>query len=361
MRKINIGIILLSTIIMTACQQQETTQPVRKDIDTAVFASGYVEQENIYTVSAKVEGILTSIPIKEGDEVKKNTLIAKLENDLQSNQLQDAQFVLTDAMEDASIDSPKRQQLEAQIEQATKQLTFDQENYQRYQALWEKKSVSRIEYEKTELQLKASENNLKALQQSYQDLESDLEMHAQRGRVQVSTQQIMLNDYQLTTGASGTVIHIYKKQGELVRRGEAVAQVASGSYVLTLFISEEDITQIKLGQHIAVRVNTYPNTVFPAQVTKILPGFNQMEQSYIIEAQFLQQPEMMFSGTQLQANIETGTKKNVLVIPTEYLTKGNVVHLADGTTRKVVTGLKNNGWTEIIAGLSEAETLYKPQ
>jgi macrolide-specific efflux system membrane fusion protein len=50
------------------------------------------------------------------------------------------------------------------------------------------------------------------------------------------------------------------------------------------------------------------------------------EQSYIWwKPVFDQLPEKMFSGTQLQANIETGSREEVLVIPTAYVSKGSFV------------------------------------
>jgi macrolide-specific efflux system membrane fusion protein len=59
-------------LMLSACSQQETTLPAKKNIEDAVFASGYTEQENNYTVSAKVDGVIISLPVKEGNSVTKN-------------------------------------------------------------------------------------------------------------------------------------------------------------------------------------------------------------------------------------------------------------------------------------------------
>jgi len=347
-------------LILNACSQQETTSPTKKNIEDAVFASGYTEQENNYTVSAKVDGIIISLPVKEGNSVTKNDLIAVIENELQNNQLTDALVVYNDAVKNASLDSPQLQQLQTQIEQAEQQLEFDKENYLRYKDLWSKKSVSRLDYEKTELQYEASQNNLQALQKQYKEVQNTLQLSVERSRVQVNTQRLLLKDYELTTGESGEVIQVFKKQGELVRRGEAIAKIGSGDYIIRLFISEDDITKVNLGQYVAVHLNTYPDHAFAAKITKIYPAFDEIEQSYIAEAQFEQLPEKMFSGTQLQANIETGSRKNVLVIPTNYITKGSYVMLENGEEKQIETGSKNSDWTEVISGISEKDVIVKP-
>ncbi len=347
-------------LLTSSCQQQETTSPSRKDIKDAVFASGYIEQENNYTVSAKVEGILVSLPIQEGDRVARKDLIAVIENEVQNNSLQDAVAVYRDAVKNASPHSPQLQNLQAQIDQARQQLEHDEANYRRYKNLRQKNSVSQLEFETVELQYQGALNQLKALQKQYKEVQDALALSVERSRVQVNTQKALLEDYQIFSEEAGQVIHVFKKQGELVRRGEALAHIGSGDYVIKLLVAEEDVTQVSVGDRVAVHINTYPRDTFRAEVTQIYPGFDETEQSYVLEARFMEWPEKMFSGTQLQANIETALRKSVLVIPTGYLTRGNVVLLENGTEKTIVKGSQNSEWTEVVSGISEADVIVKP-
>ena len=344
-----------------SCTPPESTVPAPKSITDAVFASGYTERENNYTVSAKVDGIILTLPVVEGDSVRTDALIAVVENDVQNNQLADARAVYQDAQSKAAPNSPQLQSLQTQIDQAQQQLAFDRENFQRYRSLWEKKSVAQLEFEKAELQFQSAQNNLRSLEQQYRETQDQLQLNLERSRVQVSTQRSLLRDYELRTEASGRVIQVFKKQGELARRGEALAQIASGDYLIRLFISEDDITKVNLGQSVAVQLYTSPNRTYPARVSKIYPAFDEAEQSYIDEARFEEQPAKMFSGTQLQANIKTGNRKNVLVIPTEYLSRGNVVQLESGEEKQIETGSKNQEWTEVVSGITQRDVLLKPQ
>lgn len=356
----SLGFLLVWAFMITSCTQEETTLPVKKDLSEAVFASGHIEQENTYTVSAKVEGILLSLPVKEGDSVTEDDVIASIENDIQHNQLQDAQVVFRDAVQNASPESPQLQSLQTQIDQAKQQLAFDKENYTRYQDLWKKNSVAKVDLEKAELQFQSAQNNLQALEKNYNELQNSLTLSVQRSQVQVNTQKSLLKDYQLKTGTSGEVIHVYKKQGELVRKGEALAHIGSGAYIIKLFVSEEDITKVQVGQPVAVQMNIYPDQTFAAQVTQIYPGFDAAEQSYVVEARFTQLPSRMFSGTQLQANIETGSRKNVVLIPRSYISKGSFVRLENGEEKEIETGSQNSNWVEVISGISEKDVLVKP-
>lgn len=353
--------IALFATMLVSCKKQESTTPVRKNIDDAVFASGYIEQENQYTVSASVEGIILSMPVNEGDNVSKNALIATIKSDIQNNQLEDASVVYNDASKNASANAPQLQQITTQINQAQQQLALDEKNYNRYKDLLAKKSVSQLDFEKVELQYKATQNNIIALQKSYNEAEDALKLYEQRSRVQLNSQKTVLNDYKLTTTLAGKIISVFKKQGELIRRGEAIAKIGSGAFIIKLLVSEDDITKIDIGKSVAITINTYPDKVFPAKVTKIYPGFDQTEQSYVLEAKFVELPDKMFSGTQLQANIEVGSRKNVLVIPTSYILKESYVKLKSGEERKIITGSKNSDWTEVTSGITEKDVIVKPK
>ena len=353
-------VIVLFSCCFMACEEVETTTPVSKNIEDAVFASGYIEQENNYTVSAKVEGILVSFDVKEGDQLIKEELIGIIESEVQNNQLQDALVVHEDAKINASPSAPQLQNIETQIKQAKEQLAFDKENYLRYKDLYSKKSVARIEFEKTELQYLVAQSNLLALKKQYEEAQAALVLNVERSRVQVSTQQSLLRDYQLFAEMEGQVIQVFKKEGELVRRGEAVAKIGSGAYLIKLFVSEEDIIRVDVGQEVAVNINTYPDRAFDAEITKIYPAFDEAEQSYVVEAQFKQLPEKMFSGTQLQANIKVNSRKSVLMIPTSYVKRGSFVQLENGEEKEIVAGSKNGTWTEVVSGIMASDIIIKP-
>jgi membrane fusion protein, macrolide-specific efflux system len=347
-------------MFLSCNKQAESTSPRRISIEESVFASGYMEQENTYALSANADGILLSLSSKAGLGVENGQRIAVIQNDVQSYQVSDAQVAYEDAAASASPGSPELQSLLVQIEQAKKQLSFDKENYQRFKELYAQKSVSKLEFEKYELQYVAAQNNLKSLEENYNDLQSTLKLNEARSRIQLNTQKGKLNDYYVFTSQPGIITKVLKKEGELVRRGETIAQVASGDFIVKLFVAEDDIVKVNVGQSAALNINTYPNQVFMATVHKIYPGFDEGEQSYIVEAVFDKFPPKMFNGTQLQANIEVGKRENVLIVPSSYLIKGQFVKLESGEEKAVKIGSRTAEWTEIISGLSDKDIIVKP-
>jgi multidrug efflux pump subunit AcrA (membrane-fusion protein) len=197
-----------------------------------------------------------------------------------------------------------------------------------------------------------------ALQENYEERLNALQLSVQRNKEQVKIQQALLNDYTLKAKRNGIIINVFKEPGELVRRGEEVLKIGNGDYIIKLFVSEEDITKIELNQTVIVSINTYLDRTFEATVSKIYPGFDESEQSYIIEARFDELPEKLFSGTQLQANIQTDNKDKVLLIPTSYL-NNNKVLLKNGDLIPLEIGYSDSEWTEVKSGITVSDVIVK--
>lgn len=350
---------VISVLLLPACNQQEHTRPVRKNIQEAVFASGYVSQADEYLIAANADGTIEACHIKEGDSIRNGQLLVKIKSDVQHRQLQELQAVYREAQRNADETAPQLAQIRIQIEQAELQLDQDKTNYLRFKELNEKNSVSQLEFEKTRLQYESSKRNMELLQKNYREVAAALQLSADRSLAQLQSQQALLSEYTLIADQAGIAIQVNKKKGELVRRGEVIARIGSGPFVLKLLVAEEDITRIEPGQKAAVHLNIYPDRTFSASIDKILPGFNETEQSYVVEATLDELPEKLFNGTQLQANINIGRRENVLVIPVEYLEQGKYVSLDNGEQRTITVGDKNGEWVEVTSGLSDSDMLVR--
>lgn len=342
-----------------SCTREQTATPQRRTVQEAVFASGEMVQDEEYIIASTVDGIIREMYVEAGDSVKPGQLLLRVKSDIQHTQLDELQIVYQDAQQKAAADAPQLSQLQAQIRQAESQLTQDETNYRRYRELREKNSVSQLDLEKAQLLYEASRTNVELLQKNYQELAANLQLNVERSRAQLRSQQVLLDEYRIEAEKSGIAISINKKTGELVRKGEVVGRIGSGPYVLKMYVAEEDIARVRIGQSVAVHLNTYPDQTFVASISRILPGFDLAEQSYVVEATLQEQPEQLFSGTQLQANIDVGTRENVLVIPTVFLEKGKYVTLHNGAQKMIEVGNKNREWTEVLSGLEESDILLR--
>jgi multidrug efflux pump subunit AcrA (membrane-fusion protein) len=358
--KTQIAIGLLMIIGATSCSHNESTKPQRKDITDAVFASGNIFDDNEYLVIAPTDQFLKKSYVKEGDKVKEGMPLFLFSGEVQSAQYETAQANYLDAKAKNNDNSPQMVELKIKLSQANAQLATDESNVKRYENLVKTNAVSQVDYEKVKLQYQASKNNVAQIQQSLLDVKRTLALNEKNAANQLSIQKRNQNDNFITANFGGTVLTVYKNQGEYVRRGETIAKLGDAHPIIKLFIAEEDITVIKLNDKVVVSLNTDKQKTYNAKISKIYPAFDSKEQSFIVEASFDKVPDNVFNNTQLQANIIVAEKSQALVVPSSYIIDGNNLQLENGKIMQFVKGISTNEWVEVVTGIAENETIVLP-
>lgn len=349
---------LLILLVGFSCSQEETVIPEKVDIVDAVFASGQIVMEHEYQVTSSAEGYLVAANISEGDSVKNGMPLFQLSNEVEVEQLTNAQINYQDALRKLLPNSPEQAQLKLQIEQAQVQLDSDKSNYERYEKLVKSGAVSKVDFDRFQLQYESSKRQIEIHEESLSNLIEQSELQLKNAEMQLNIKQKAVKDFYLSSAISGVVLQLFKEQGELVRRGETLAKVGGGKPLAKLFIAEEDINRIALGQKVAVALNTDPNNYEMATIYKIYPSFDEQSQSFICEAKF-DKSIQLFANTQLQANIIIGKKQQTLAIPSEYLLEGDSVLTKGGGQIPVNVGIRNNEWVEVVSGISERDEIKK--
>ena len=352
--------VLAVALLASSCSRQTTVQPVQQAIVDAVFASGHIVTDDEYIVTANADGYLAQAFVKEGDVVQPNMPLFALANQVQTQQLVNAQANYDDALLKARPNSPQLAQLNLQVQQAALQRQTDEANYNRYARLVKTNAVSQADYERARLQFEAAKSNEFQLQKQIEELQATLALGVKNTQTQLAIQQENSGDYLLASSITGQVLTVLKQPGELVRRGEAVARVGGGQALAKLFVAEEDINRIAIGQRVVIALNTEKEVRHEALVSKIYPAFDVAEQSFIIEARFVTPPDRLFASTQLQANIIIANKQQALLLPAACLTGQNTVLLANNTTTSIVTGIVTNEWVEVLDGLGPEQHVLVP-
>ena len=350
--------ILIFSFVVISCNQKPIITPQRKDIVNAVFASGKIVSNKEYLVTAITEGYLSSILVAEGDVVKKGQPLFKLLNDIQQAQLNNANYNYQFAKASQNNLSPELQQIEGKISQAKQKLQNDSINVFRYQKLLTSHAVAQIDYDKLKLEYQNDQITLSIFQNELIQLKRNLALNAMNAKSQLQIQDKGNQYYTLNSETEGLVLNVFKKNGDLVKKGETIGKIGSGKMLAKLYVAENDINSITIGQSTLITLNTEKDTVYTAKVVKIYPSFDEGSQSFIVEAGFTSEIPTLKIGTQLQANFIINEKKNALVIPSNCLFGGDSVQLKENMAKvKVKIGIRTLEWTEILEGIVESDVL----
>jgi multidrug efflux pump subunit AcrA (membrane-fusion protein) len=171
------------------------------------------------------------------------------------------------------------------------------------------------------------------------------------------------NDYTITSAVNGKVYDIVPKEGELVNTQLLLMEIGDGSqYEIELSIDETDVSLIQKNQDIVYSIDAYKDLVFKGKVVEAYPRINQSNKtSKVIASIVLDAKTMIYSGMSVEANIIIAEKKNVLVIPREFLVDGNKVKKKGSEELLQITkGASDLEFIEVLSGIDESTEIEKP-
>lgn len=296
--------------------------------DFACSDLGTFEYGDVAYISAKVSGTIKDVYVEKNDVVTAGESVALIESDTIENQYADAE----DSVENAQLD----------IDEAYDNL--------------EKLII---------------ENDTYSLDSSIQTAKLSLD----DARLELEKAEETLDDYKIKAPIDGTIITKNKKAGDKLEQNnsssnEPMAVIYDMSTLkVQLTIDETEIHSIEVGQEVTITADAVQGT-FTGTVTKV--GVNGTSENgvttYPVDIAIQDYGDLL-PGMNVDCVIVVESAENVLAIPAEGLQRGNVVYVEGEKTEEndrapegyhsisVETGISNDTFVEIKAGLEEGDTI----
>src|SRR5437016_2884192 len=254
---------------------------------TVAFASpGRVEGASETTqVGAAADGVLKAVYVKEGQLVKRGTLLAEIACDELQASLQTAiaeadgarqtrTRILRGARdEEKKIASEKTAAARATFEEAKSRLEMQRALYQREQ-------VSRASYEQAVRDLGVADANLQAAVRTEEFLaapplqeeraRADAEVQAAEGRVRTAQERI--GKCSIVAPIDGTVLRVYARRGEsfsTVTPRPLFSLADTSSRHIKAEIDERDVDKVSVGQKVVIQADALDGKRLNGSVARI--------------------------------------------------------------------------------------------
>lgn len=351
------GLATLSLLVAACSSKQETDKPVYRSLTEAVYASGNLYPEQEYKVFSLSDGVMLNQLVQEGDSVMPGDILFLIDKEVDQTRMAAASQALQLARENASPGSTLIRELENNLETTEEKFKQDSVNFNRYKTLWAKKAIAQKAYEQAELAYLASKNDLASLRQRLSRTRDQVKLELANAQSNYSAIAKSLSDHAPSSAIQGKLYEVYKEPGELVRRGEPLALLGSGSKMyVRLNVDELDITRVALGQEVIIRFDIEQHKVYKAKISKIYPKLNKADQSFRVDAEFSAEVPQSLYGLTLEANIIIAKKDKVLTVPRRYVFGGDsVMVMQDGEANpiRIETGLQDWDYVEVKSGLDE--------
>ena len=149
------------------------------------------------------------------------------------------------------------------------------------------------------------------------------------------------------------VSEVYARPGDLISPGAPIALLISTSRTVEARISEENFSNIRVGQDASIRLLGYANQQFNAVVSKVLPSADAETQRYTVHLDVDIELEKLVPGLTGEVSIVTAERANTVIIPRRALIGDKVMVVVDGVVevRSVEAGYESLNEVEILSGV----------
>ncbi len=308
-------------------------------------ASGYVVAQRKAALASKTTGRLVWLGVEEGDFVKKDQIVAKLEND-------DVLAAMNQAEANLSL-------AQANLEGAKAELEDAKINLERQKTLFEKNFATQAELDAATLRYRRAASSLESAKAAVKAAESALQ--SAKVALEYTLIRAPFDGVVLTKNAD--IGDIITPLGAAANAKAAVVTIADlSSLLVEADVSESSIGLVKRGQNCSIMLDAIPDREFRGIVHMIVPTADRTRASVMIKVKFLERdrrilPEMGAKVSFLSRNPTPQEEKEVLTVNKGailekdkqkyvFLIKNNRAFLTP-----VVTGKIYGEDVEIISGL----------
>jgi len=319
-------VILLSLYFNSACQPGETAQPpqnqgnqsVRVVTETAreqniaedIRLVGTLSANESVSIASEIAGIVENIHFEEGDTVKRDHLLLKLNTN----------------------------KLEAQIAETKAEYDLAKANYERGKSLIKENVISVEEFDQRE--------------SSFRNLEGLLENRREQ-----------LEDAFIRAPFEGVLGERMVSPGQYINAGQTLTRLVDLAPIKAEFkVPERFIGQLEMDQSVAITVSPYPNKTFRGKVYFISPEVDESTRTILVKARIPNEDTLLKPGMFANLELTLDVRRGAVVIPESAVflqgdQKFVYVFQEDGTAglRPVTTGRRLPGRVEIISGIESGE------
>ena len=265
----SVTLALVTSLLLAACGQSAPeavpkATPVRVQPATTgpatpvISTNGTVAAKDEIRLSFMVGGVIKSMRVQEGDEVKKGQMLAEIE--------------LTE--------------VNSQVEQANEMAEKARRDRARGERLYQDQVIS-----------------LEQLQ--------DLRTQAAMSGAKLKSAQFSRGYSTISAPSDGVVLRKLAEERELVPAGQPVLLVGGhkSGYIVRAALSDRDVVQLKLGDPAEIRMDAYPQQAIAGTIAEIAGAADERTGLFPIEVRFDSVPVSLASGLVAKLNLSPSSSR----------------------------------------------------
>lgn len=382
--------------------QQGAASEGPASVNVAVAREGTVREVREYTgttqpirlvsLRSQVEGQLLDLAVDVGDPVSESQVLARIDSTVLSTNVAEAQAEVAARQSEVAQARAEISEAQTQVGLARAELQQAQSDLTRLQFLLSQGAIPEQQVEQARTRVSTNQQALRSAEEQVRTRQAAVT--AAQGRVAaqravVAREQERQSYTVLRSPVTGSVVEQPTDAGNLVQPGAEVLKLGDFSQVkVVVQISERELSTIRQGQSVQVRLDAFPNREFTGRVIRISPAADPVARLVPIEIAVANPDSQIGSGLLARVTLDQRTNRSRVLVPETALQanekpqsgqgRGNrpsgqeqidrkpqgngTVFVIEGsdneqtvTARPVTLGKRGDGQVEVISGLKAGE------
>ncbi len=348
---------------------------VRADFVQTIVASGHVEAPFRVNIGSQITGVVSSVPVDEGQTVKAgDTLVVLDDREARSAVVQSEGAV-------AQAEARLRQLRELTLPSANEALKQAKATLLNAEQAYDRTAKLAKDGFATKATLDDATRSLDVAKAQVRSAEFQVftnraggsdyvmaETQLKQAQANLATAQSRLSYTVITAPRDGVLISRNVERGNVVQPSNVLMMLSpSGDTQLVVLIDERNLGFIAVGQKALASADAFPNETFTAEVVYINPGVDLQRASVEVKLRVPNPPAYLRQDMTISVDIEVARRPSALIVPAADVREpasANPWVLKAGSRRAkrqpVKIGLVRAGKAEVLEGLNEGEFVVPP-
>ncbi len=304
-------LLVIGTAVWLLAPRSALAQPVNKvllaeaqlkELPATSLLVGSVRPNRISIVGAEVEGLVIALPVRQGDYLKRGTLICQLNDDTLQLQLKAAEG--------------KLESLDAAVKIAKADLDRWTREKERVAKLEDSNRANAKEVYDTLAEFLMAENRVREAEQDVVEQDAQVKLH-----------KAVISKTRISAPFDGYLTALHTEVGQWMQRGGQVVEIIDLETVLVRVDAPESaIVHIQVGDEARVKLDALNNTV-TGHVKYIIPQAHEQARTFPVDITIANPEHELRSGMFARCTVRTGPAGQAIAVPRDA-----VVH-KEGTNR----------------------------
>mgnify|MGYP004612740287 CR=1 FL=1 len=224
------------------------------------------------SVAPKVSGQIVGLYVNDNDFVKKGQLLLEIDPKDYQNRVDELKGALNEAKANKNVSTDETAKHEAESAQAGKSSEFAKKDFERYKRLKQNGLCTKQEYDAALTAYKQAldkEAATKAAVNSSKSKQDASSANIEKLEAQLAQAELNLSYTKIYAPADGNISSRSVESGNYVQVGQPLTVIVSPEVWVVANFKETQITHMKKGQPVEIKIDTFPGKVFKGKIDSV--------------------------------------------------------------------------------------------